>query len=94
MAVQLITSKQEIATIATNIVNRAKKQGNDRVVFVDNSADPVQVMDTDSASKSIGKMHKFYKCVGTYNQACITEWLTDDLEWCTKINRKEAGCAA
>ena len=70
MAVQLITSKQDLATTATNIINRAKKQGNDRVVFVDTSADPVQVMDTDSASKSLPKMHKFYKCCGTYNQAC------------------------
>jgi DNA helicase IV len=89
MAAQLIitTSKQDFTTIATNIINRAKKQGNDRVVFVDTSADPVQVMDTDSASKSISKMQKFYKQVGTYNQACLNEYLTEDLEWCTRNNK-------
>jgi hypothetical protein len=87
MAVQIITSKQDIATIATNIINRAKKQGNDRVVFMDTSTDPVQVMDTDSASKSLPKMMKVYKCVGYYNQACDNQWLTDDIEWCTRNHK-------
>ena len=87
MAVQLIATKQDFTTTATNIINRAKKQGNDRVVFVDTSADPVQVMDTDSASKSLPKMMKFYKCAGTFNQACEVDHLADTLEWCIKNNK-------
>ncbi len=84
MAAQTITNQQSITEASQAIINRAKKQGNERVVFVDTSSNPIQVIDTDSASKSLSKMQKFYKCCGTYTQAASPEWLEEDINWCLR----------